>query len=342
MNYGEAIDWLYGTQLFGIKLGLDPVRRLLRELGLDPDRPGCKVLHVAGTNGKGSVCAMSDAILRAQGGRTGLFTSPHLVTFRERIRVDGRMIPEAFVAEGLTRIRGLVADWEAHPTFFEITLALAMAYFAAEGCEAIVLETGMGGRLDATNAITSDVAVITSIGLDHTHILGSTIAAIAGEKAGIIKASRPVLSAIQPEEAAAVIEAAAASAGAPLRWVGADEAPAGSLALAGTHQRANAALAVAAVTTLLSGEVSEEAIASGLSRVDWPARFQRLEGGRVIIDGAHNAHAAAVLVGTWLTEYGKATRATVIFGGVANKDTAEVLKRLAPLADRWIFVKVAS
>ena len=141
MKYQEAIDWLYGTQLFGIKLGLDQVRRLLRGLRHNVSTEGCRVLHVAGTNGKGSVCAMSDAILRAAGLRAGLFTSPHLVTYRERIRVNGRMIPEAAVAAGLTDIRDLVSDWDPHPTFFEITLALAMGHFAAENCEAIVLET---------------------------------------------------------------------------------------------------------------------------------------------------------------------------------------------------------
>jgi dihydrofolate synthase/folylpolyglutamate synthase len=341
VKYQEAIDWLYGTQLFGIKLGLEQVRRLLRELSLDGATEGCRVWHVAGTNGKGSVCAMSDAILRAAGLRAGLFTSPHLVTYRERIRVNGRMIPEAAVAAGLTDIRDLVSDWDPHPTFFEITLALAMGHFAAENCEAIVLETGMGGRLDATNAIDSDVAVITPIGFDHTQWLGETLAAIASEKAGIIKPGRPVLSAEQAPEAAAVIESAAREAHAPLRWISAEELPGDlSLNLAGPHQRANAALAVVAVRTLISG-VSGDAIAAGLAKVEWPARFQRI-GDRIVIDGAHNSHAAAVLLDTWLAEMGKSTRATVIFGGVANKDTAETLRRLAPLAARWIFVKVAS
>lgn len=341
MKYQEAIDWLYGTQLYGIKLGLEQVRRLLRELSLDGATEGRRVLHVAGTNGKGSVCAMSDAILRAAGWRSGLFTSPHLVTYRERIRVNGVMIPEAAVSAGLTAIRDLVADWDPHPTFFEISLALAMRHFAAEDCDAIVLETGMGGRLDATNAIDSDVAVITPVGFDHTQWLGETLEAIASEKAGIIKPGRPVLSAVQAPEAAAVIESAAREKGAPLRWISADDLPGSlSLKLAGPHQRANAALAKAAVRALIS-DISEGAVATGLATVEWPARFQRI-GERIVIDGAHNSHAAAVLLDTWRAEMGEMTRATVIFGGVANKDTTETLRTLAPLVAHWIFVKVAS
>lgn len=340
MSYEEAIDWLYGTQLFGIKLGLDPVRGLLAGLGLDRALEGRRVLHVAGTNGKGSVCALSDAILRAAGHRCGLFTSPHLVTFRERIRVDGAMIPEPAVAEGLTRIRQHLQGREPHPTFFEIALALALGHFAATDCDTLVLETGMGGRLDATNALRSDVAVITPIGLDHTQWLGDSLGAIAGEKAGIIEVGRPVLSALQPDEAAAVIAAAAREKGAPLRWVGPDEAPPVPVALSGAHQRANAALAVAAVRTLVPG-LPDAAVARGLATVEWPARYQRV-GDRIVIDGAHNAHAAAVLARTWREDRGPGARATVIFGGVAHKDTAETLRRLAPLAARWIFVKVAS
>lgn len=342
MKYEDAIAWLYGTQLFGIKLGLDHVHRLLTALGLSDAlaENGCRVLHVAGTNGKGSVCAMSEAILRTGGNRTGLFTSPHLVTFRERIRVNGRMIPEAAVAEGLTRIRALVESWDPHPTFFEITLALAVGHFAAEHCEVVVLETGMGGRLDATNAIDSDVAVITPIGLDHTQWLGDTLGLIAGEKAGIIKPGRPVLSAVQPPAAAAVIESVAREKGAPLRWITDAEAPDTPLALKGPHQKANAALAVAAVRTLCP-TIPDAAIQRGLASVEWPARFQRI-GERVVIDGAHNAHAAAVLAETWRGEFGPDTKATIIFGGVATKDTAEVMRCLSPFAARWIFVKVAS
>src|SRR5205823_14491966 len=198
---------LYGLQRFGIKLGLENIRRLLDECcsSVCVKRPAFaaasasapKVIHVAGTNGKGSVCAMIDSICRVQGYRTGLFTSPHLVTFRERIRVNGEMISEDAVADGLTIIRNLVADWDPHPTFFEVTTALALKHFSEARIDVVVLETGLGGRLDATNAVQSDVSVITPIGLDHEEWLGNTLAQIAGEKAGIIKPGMPVVSAPQ-------------------------------------------------------------------------------------------------------------------------------------------------
>ena len=167
MDYQESIDWLYGTQLFGIKLGLENVTSLLEETSVTQDLEGRKIVHVAGTNGKGSVCAFTERILRDAGLKTGLFTSPHLVAYSERIQIDGEKISEERIAGILTDIRDRVNDWDPHPTFFEISLALALRYFCDEGCEVILLETGMGGRLDATNAVDADVSVITSIGLDH-------------------------------------------------------------------------------------------------------------------------------------------------------------------------------
>ena len=205
-SYQESLAWLYSLQRFGIKLGLENIQRLIRELdinlwsapsravsGASPDDLGnARVIHVAGTNGKGSVCAMIDSICRAQEYRTGLFVSPHLVTFRERIRVSGEMISEKEVAAGLTNIRKLIADWDPHPTFFETTTALALKHFADAKIDIVILETGLGGRLDATNAIQSNVAVITPIALDHQEWLGDSLSKIAGEKAGIIKAKMPV------------------------------------------------------------------------------------------------------------------------------------------------------
>ncbi|PYL46659.1 MAG: bifunctional folylpolyglutamate synthase/dihydrofolate synthase, partial [Verrucomicrobia bacterium] len=219
-NYKEALAWLYGLQRFGIKLGLENIRRLIDELSrrgdlqiaLDSWKANApwKVIHVAGTNGKGSVCAMIDSICRAHGYRTGLFISPHLVTFRERIRVNAEMISEEAVADGLTMIRGLCADWDPHPTFFEVTTALALKHFRDAKIGIAILETGLGGRLDATNAVQSDVSVITPIGLDHEKWLGHTLAEIAGEKAGIIKPRVPVVSAPQQPQAEEVIRARAA------------------------------------------------------------------------------------------------------------------------------------
>lgn len=339
MNYEAALEWLYGTQLFGIKLGLENMERLLEESGLASSLPGRKIIHVAGTNGKGSVCAMAEAVLRADGARTGLFTSPHLVTFRERIRVGGEMIPEEAVAAGLSDLRDQVADWDPHPTFFELTLALAVRHFCESQAEVLLLETGMGGRLDATNALASSVAVITPIGLDHTQWLGDTIAEIAGEKAGIIQEGNPVLSAEQVPEARTVLEQVSAERHAPLRWIRGDDDPL-EPGLAGDHQRANAALAVAAAR-IVRPSLSEKSIQEGLATVDWPARFQRVDPG-VVIDGAHNAEAIEALVPTWWEEFGDQEKATVIFGGVESKDTREVLRQLAPIASRWVFVKVAS
>src|SRR5262249_7692396 len=223
LNYKQVLAWLYGLQRFGIKLGLENTRRLLGECcsGVCVKRPAVaaasdftpEVIHVAGTNGKGSVCAMIDSICRAQGYRTGLFISPHLVTFRERIRVNGEMISEDAVADGLTMIRDLIADWDPHPTVFEVTTALALKHFGHTKIEIAILETGLGGRLDATNAVQSNVSVITPIALDHEKWLGHTLPEIAGEKAGIIKPGVPVICAPQQPEAEEIIRARAAECG---------------------------------------------------------------------------------------------------------------------------------
>jgi dihydrofolate synthase / folylpolyglutamate synthase len=264
VNYREALAWLYGTQRFGIKLGLENIQRLLRALEIPAKEQ--RIVHVAGTNGKGSVCAMIDAISRAQGYRTGLFTSPHLVTFRERIRVDGEMIAEEKVAEGLTVIRQLISEWEPYPTFFEITTALALIHFKECGCDVIAFETGLGGRLDATNAVQSVVSVITPIGYDHQTWLGNTLEEIASEKAGIIKKHIPVVSAAQEPAAEKVLRARAAECGAPLQIVS-ESYTKTPLTLAGAHQKQNAALAIAALH--FGGiAIQEEAIARGLASID--------------------------------------------------------------------------
>ena len=230
MTYPDALAWLYATQLTGIKLGLETVHRLLD--ALEFDSRAVKIIHVAGTNGKGSTCAMLDAVCRAQGYRTGLYTSPHLVSFRERIQLDGRPIPEAAVADGLTHLRELTANWMPTPTFFEFTTALALDWLRRQHTEVIVVETGLGGRLDATNAVWPAVSVLTAIDYDHTAWLGDTLALIAGEKAGIIKPGVPVVSAPQDPEAAEVIARTARERGSVLHVV-ADPLPVGLAAGAG-------------------------------------------------------------------------------------------------------------
>ena len=349
MNYREALAWLYGLQRFGIKLGLENSRRLFRELsrsgGLQSAMGGdleialpWKVIHVAGTNGKGSVCAMIDSILRAQGYCSGLFTSPHLVSFRERIRVIGEMISEEAVACGLTVIRELIRDWQPHPTFFEVTTALALKYFSANKIDVAVLETGLGGRLDATNALPSDVAVITPIALDHQKWLGDTLADIAAEKAGIIKPETPVVSAAQAPDTESVIRARAIECAAPLRFIreSYEESP---ISLRGSYQKQNAALAIAALRSFKI-DISDAAIARGLAAVEWPARFQAWDE-RTIIDGAHNPAAAHVLAQTWHETFGN-ERATLILAVLSDKDLRGICQALAAISDFILFPKIRS
>jgi dihydrofolate synthase / folylpolyglutamate synthase len=336
VNYAEALAWLYGTQRFGIKLGLENVQRLLRQLNV----PGKdqRIIHVAGTNGKGSICAMIDSICRAHGYRTGLFTSPHLVTYRERIRVNGEMIAPDKVAHGLSALRETIRDWDPHPTFFEITSALALDHFKKKECDVIVLETGLGGRLDATNVPVPLVSVITPIGYDHEEWLGHTLEAIAGEKAGIIKPHVPVVSAKQEAAAETVIRSRAAECEAPLEIV-TEPYETSAVGLAGIHQLENAALAVATLRTAKIA-VSDNAIARGLAKIEWPARFQRWDE-RTIIDGAHNPAGAQILAQTWREQFGD-ERATIILAVLREKDAAGICRALAPIAARFILPSIRS
>jgi dihydrofolate synthase/folylpolyglutamate synthase len=298
VTYREAVDWLYGLQLYGIKLGLENMRRLCAalEVYLGPplperfgseesaariqgfnrrssDRDGAPVfIHVAGTNGKGSVCAMLDAICRRSGIRCGLYTSPHLVTFRERIQLDGAMIPEEDVAAGLTRIHDLVKRWDQPPTFFEVTTALALEWFQDQHAHVVILETGLGGRLDATNVVTPAVSVLTPIGLDHQQVLGKTLTEIATEKCGIIKPGVPVVSAPQEADAAAVIMATADRLESDCDWV--TEPWPEQVGLPGEHQRWNAWLAVLALDAAAASHqflsVRLNLIVEALASVKWP------------------------------------------------------------------------
>jgi dihydrofolate synthase / folylpolyglutamate synthase len=331
VNYRDALAWVYGRQSFGIKLGLDNTRRLLAAAGNPQSR--LRFLHVAGTNGKGSTCAMMDAILRAAGHRTGLYTSPHLVDFRERIRLDGAMIPEDAVAEGLSLLREAAKTCDHAPTFFELVTVLAAWWLAREEAEYVVWETGMGGRLDATNAVLPDVAVITPIGLDHQKWLGDTLAQIAGEKAGIIKSQVPVVSAPQAQEVREVLTSTAAGVGAPITFVS-EPWSGGAAGLAGAHQRWNAALACAALRTAgVRVEADDEV--QGLRSVVWPGRFQRV-GEDLVIDGAHNPSAIETLVATWREVYGD-VRASLVFGAVLDKDIEALLLALRSIADEvWL------
>lgn len=336
MNYAEALAWLYGTQGRGVKLGLERMREFLAALGW-VHGPEC-YLHVAGTNGKGSVCAMLDAICRAAGLRTGLFTSPHLVTFRERIRLNGEMAGMEEIAGQLTRIRATCEALDMQPTFFELTTGLAFEIFRRARLDVIVLETGLGGRLDSTNVISPRVSVITSVGLDHMELLGATIPEIAREKAGIIKQGAPVVCGPVPEEAAAVIAEVAAERGAPLIKVSEPEVvrPVG---LKGAHQRLNAAVAVRAIEAA-GLEIAPVQIAEGLRTVSWPGRFQETGRG-FIIDGAHNPDAARRLAETWREQFG-GQQTQVILGVLQDKDAAGICAALAPVTEEFVIVPVRS
>jgi dihydrofolate synthase/folylpolyglutamate synthase len=340
MTYREALDWLYGLQVHGVKLGLENIRRLCDDLGIETASSGeRRFIHVAGTNGKGSVCAMLAALCVATGHRTGLYTSPHLVSFRERIRLGANRIPEEHVAEGLARIRESAAGWDHVPTFFEVTTALALSWFQTQRAEIVILETGMGGRLDATNVVTPAVSVITPIGFDHMQYLGGTLAEIAGEKAGIMKPGVPALSAPQLPDAERVLHEKAAALGISLKFIPQPIGDDWPLALPGPHQRWNAALAFAA---LIEAGIRPEPrlVREAFESVEWPGRFQQV-GDRIVIDGAHNPPAAVQLAETWRGEFGD-EKATLILGMLADKDAAGVVCALAPIAGRIICVPVRS
>jgi len=332
MNYSEAIEWLYSTQLFGIKLGLDGPRRLLKEFLAFPAH-GVKVIHVAGTNGKGSTCAIMDSVARAGGNRTALFTSPHLIDYRERIKVSGNEISEEECAALLTEIRELCERLDPQPTFFEITLAVAMRWFREQEVELIVLETGMGGRLDATTAVPADVCAITPIGLDHVQWLGDTLEKIAFEKAGIFVEGKPGISSPQAPEARRVLEREANERRTPLTFVA---QPIGgyTIGLPGAHQRWNAALALECLHAA-GFRLDYETVQYGLSSVRWPGRFEVVsEGGQTMVfDGAHNAEGAVVLAEAWRERFGE-KKCSLVFSAVATKDVKGIVASLEPLAEK--------
>ncbi|MBS0663284.1 MAG: bifunctional folylpolyglutamate synthase/dihydrofolate synthase [Verrucomicrobia bacterium] len=317
-DYAAVAEWLYGLKPVGGKYGIDRMRRLAAELG-HPER-GLPAVHVAGTNGKGSVSAMLDAILHAAGWRTGLYTSPHLVNLGERVQVDRRVLP---VPDLLAYVRDLVpvadriaqSQPDERPSFFEYATAMAFLEFRRQRCDIAVIETGLGGRLDATNIVDPEVSVITSISLDHCEYLGDSLAAIAGEKAGIIKPGRPIVMGRVPPEAEVVIRSVAQAQGARLWSVaetyGDELEHYPHTNLEGEYQRWNAATATLAARALPARwKVTETAIAQGLAHVDWPGRWQRVMiGGRqAILDASHNPEGASVLdrnLGLWVAETGR-------------------------------------
>jgi dihydrofolate synthase/folylpolyglutamate synthase len=344
MTYPQAIEYLYSLRLFGMKLGLDNTRRLAAAMG-NPHHH-LRFIHVAGTNGKGSTCAMLESIYRAAGCRVGLFTSPHLVSFAERIQVGRQLISKEDVARLTEEIRAAIdaLGAESPPTFFEVVTVMALKYFAEQKCNLVIWETGLGGRLDATNIVTPLASVITNVQLDHQQWLGKTLPEIAREKAGIIKPGVPALTATDDAGPLSVIVEVARQQKAPLTVV-AELAEPWEVALGGEHQKRNAALAVAVVRLLHPLiPVPEKAMREGLKATHWDGRLQMVQqpdGRIVLLDGAHNPAGAQTLVAALQTRFvGRAT--TLILGTMADKDYAAICRCLAPVAAKIFLCPIAS
>ncbi len=381
MTYRDALDYIYSFTNFEVTpagdyssktFDLTRIERLLAALG-NPHRQ-FRSVHVAGTKGKGSTAAMIESVLCAAKHRTGFYTSPHLHTFRERIRVGGEMISRDDVVAGVERLKPLAAEIPGL-TAFEIMTALAFNYFCARGVEIAVLEVGLGGRLDATNVVTPLVSVITSISFDHTAILGNTLAQIAREKAGIIKPNVPVVTSPQNDEALHVIEQVAQERNAPLVVVSPDlrftltnsrfqveplrqnldtqsfnfkrgavdsfELDTLDLKLVGRHQLANAATALAALFVLRDQGIAIPlgAIREGLANVEWHGRFELFSRDPFIVaDGAHNGDSARQLVAT-LRELMPHARLHLIFGASGDKDIAGMFAELLPAAASLVLTR---
>ncbi|MBI3356444.1 MAG: bifunctional folylpolyglutamate synthase/dihydrofolate synthase [Nitrospirae bacterium] len=340
MTYSAAIEYLYGLQKHGIKLGLETMRILLGNIG-HPERQ-LRILHIGGTNGKGSTGAMAAAILQASGLRVGLYTSPHLVEFRERIRVNGDMIREGRMADLTGRLCAAVPR-DLAPTFFEMTTAMALLHFVESQVDIVVLEVGLGGRFDATNVVEPLACAITTIALDHQEYLGRTEDAIAFEKAGIIKTSVPVVIGRMGLEACGVMRRVAQERGAPLWRLGHEFFIEGDdpelfayrgvtrvfeglrCGLAGRHQLDNAACALALLEAAdkTGVVVDQEAVRQGLRSVVWEGRLELIEEyPKVLLDGAHNPSAAAALA-CYLQEFlirHPDSRIILVWGMMRDKD----------------------
>ncbi|WP_417916919.1 bifunctional folylpolyglutamate synthase/dihydrofolate synthase [Candidatus Electronema sp. JC] len=358
MNCQQAQHFLDQLQLFKIKLGLDSMQHFLARLG-DPQRL-LRCVHIAGTNGKGSVGAALHAMLTAAGYKTGFYTSPHLSSVRERFQISGTYISKEDFARLISRIESVLDGRQI--TYFECTTALALLWFAEQQTDFAVLEVGMGGRLDATNVVTPLVSVITNVSMDHEQHLGDTLAKIAAEKAGIIKPAVPVVSAIAEDESGRVIRETCAERQAPLYLFGRDFSGSGAgslwqyqgldglkltdlpMPLRGGHQISNCSLALAAVQLLQrqGWAISEAQIRSGLAQTRWPGRLEyfRSEGRQFLLDGAHNPAGAAALREVLCSEFPR-QRLILVWGAMADKDINAALREVAPLADRIILTKAA-
>ena len=353
MTPQEAIAYIEHYGWSATRLGLDRTRELLRRLG-DPQKR-LKFVHVAGSNGKGSTCAMLDAILRAAGYRVGLYTSPYIESFCERIRVDGENIPGEALASVTERVRAVAEAMDDHPSQFELVTAAALLYFAERHCDLVVLEVGMGGALDSTNAIDApEAAVITNIGLEHTEYLGDTLEKIAATKAGIIKSGCSAVCYDGAAEVTAVVRAACAARGVKLRiadygkvkplsetldgqrflWDGAEY----RLALLGRYQLHNAATALETVAVLRARgwNIPEDAVKAGLANVRWAARMEVLRRAPLLLlDGGHNPQCAEALADS-LRRLLPEQKVVFLLGVLRDKDYPRMLDTLLPLARAFV------
>jgi len=355
MNYPDSVRFLYalGTEVITAKLGLERIAALLE--ALDHPQQACRIVHVAGTNGKGSTCAMIESGLRAAGHRTGLFTSPHLVEPTERVRIAGCPVPAERFAAAFDRVHACAEELlrqeriDLHPTYFESVTAIALLLFREYGVEFAVLEVGLGGRLDATNVVAPELCVITPVDFDHEAFLGKSLTSIAAEKAGILKPGVPAVFARQHPEADAVLVERAAelrvpvtrSAAVPISGIalharGGDfmwEGGQVSCPLPGEHQIENAVTAIAALQRL---SVPNEAIRQGIAQTVWPGRLERVSvNPEIILDGAHNPAGTRALA-AYLDRFYDPERVWLIYGAMRDKAVAEMAAILFPRARRVI------
>lgn len=355
-DYQNVIEYISDLEFFGIKFGLKNITTALQSLGNPHQR--FKSIHIAGTNGKGSVSAMLSAIFFGAGCKVGLYTSPHLVSIRERIRINEEMISEAQFHQLALEVKSCVPP-DVPITFFEFVTAVAFLAFAREKVDLAIVETGLGGRWDATNVITPEAAIITNISHDHEIHLGKSLISIAGEKAGIIKPNISVVTGITQPRLLNIVRESCLSCGNPLYVFGQDfrvrKAAANKFAyqgiwrklnglesnLRGQHQLSNAALALAAVEIMNPQKlaVSDSLIREGLKKVVWPGRQQLLNGSPpFLLDGAHNIAGVKTLCSSLAKEYSY-TRLILIWGGMSDKDHYAMLKQIAPISDIIIFTK---
>ena len=358
MNYEEALQYIHSVNWTFCNLGLERIKTLCEKLGNPQDK--LKFIHVAGTNGKGSVCAMLDSILRKAGYRTGIYTSPYIKCFNERMRVDGMNISNEELAELTELVRPIADEMEEKPTEFELITAIAFEYFHRHQCDVVILEVGLGGRLDSTNVIKEPLlSIITGIDFDHTKLLGNTLQHIAAEKAGIVKEGCPCVYGGNSTSACRIISAISATRHAPFYTVDRrkftlhsmtldgtqfdfGEYKNLSLSLLGVHQLINVQTVMTAVELLPSRglEISEEALRAGLREVTWPARFEKLSADPLIIyDGAHNPQGIRALIRS-LERYFPDQKVNIISGVMADKEYGEMVEKLKTVAEHVYTVTV--